>query len=336
MIVKTEYKTDYTKVSNAFIRNETLSINAKMVGILLLSLPNAWNVNVNYLAKMLSVGETTIRKAIKELIDNAIIKRMQGKTKGRFNEEMYYEFIEKQEQEFLIKEEEITEPKTLENLEFNYNLNQPLQEQQQVEEVLKEPKNSDFHRLIESPITENVMTYKDRVYYKKRESILTQSQKIINLSNLFRKPKKDIELNFNDFSKQELESIQAFFAYRKEKQRKLALSTKKSILDNLRRLKEEGEDIIKIIQTSINRGWSGLFKENKSQSFMPKSKKPSVKEINKELSKEQEEHNLIMQLLPKLSAKSLDLYEQGEIAPVTIGDKIRYIQKQGELATFIA
>ncbi|MDE6958633.1 MAG: helix-turn-helix domain-containing protein, partial [Helicobacter apodemus] len=85
MIVKSQCKTDYTKVSNAFIKNETLSINAKMVGILLLSLPNTWNVNVAYLAKTLSIGETTIRKAIRELIDNSFLKRIQGKTNGKFN-----------------------------------------------------------------------------------------------------------------------------------------------------------------------------------------------------------------------------------------------------------
>ncbi|TLE13753.1 helix-turn-helix domain-containing protein [Helicobacter apodemus] len=340
MIVKSQCKTDYTKVSNAFIKNETLSINAKMVGILLLSLPNTWNVNVAYLAKTLSIGETTIRKAIRELIDNSFLKRIQGKTNGKFNEDMYYEFIDPQEEEIFIKEEEITEPKIIENLEFNHLLNQPLQQQEQdLAESLKEPKNNHSSRLIESPITENLSTYKDRIYYKKRESILRQSQKVINLSTLFIKPKKNLELDFKDFSDQELKSIQNFFNYRKEKHRNLCLSTKKSILDNLRKLKEQGEDIISIIQTSINRGWSGLFPKNKTT--MPTYGFSSRKSLAKELAKDKQQQDkqdkeLIMQHIGELSPENLAKYEQGKIVPLTIDAKVRYIQKEGDLVYFVA
>ncbi|AWI33729.1 hypothetical protein [Helicobacter apodemus] len=345
MIVKPQFKTNYTRVNNTLIKHETLSVNAKMLAILLLSLPNTWNVNVEYLTKTLSIGQTAIRKAMRELIDNSILKREQGKTNGKFNGKMKYEFIDPQEEEIFIKEEEITDPKIIENLEFNDLLNQPLQQQgQDLSESLKEPKNNDSSRLVESLIMENLPTYKDRYnnnIYKKRESILRQSQKVINLSTLFIKPKKNLELDFKDFSEEELKSIQNFFNYRKEKHRNLCLTTKKSILDNLRKLKEQGEDIISIIQTSINRGWSGLFPKNKT--IMPTYGFRSKKSLAKQSPRDREQQDkqdkqdkeLIMQHIGELTPENLAKYEQGTIVPLTINGEERHIQKQGDLVYFV-
>ncbi|PZT47713.1 hypothetical protein B6S12_07580 [Helicobacter valdiviensis] len=337
MIHKAKISKEYTKISNDFIKDEVLSISAKMVGILLLSLPSNWKVNISYLAKTLSIGEQSIRKAIKELIDNKILERYQEKKKGKFSDEVHYRFLgEIQEDEIFTKEQEIKEKEIIENLEFSYKVNESLQE----------PKNSNSHRLTNSPMTEILPTYKERINYKKRESILRQSKKVIDLSLVFKKPKKEIDLNLDFLSKTELESCEAFFAYRKEKDKKLTLSTKKAIINKLKAYKANGEDICKIIANSIERGWSGLFPSIPLKQKYPtschlaqiqqKNAKTQKRDIlhNDLEDKALQEHNFIQAHLKDLNPIFLPNFKNGYIVPLSINGERKMIQKVGDLLRF--
>lgn len=67
MIVRTEKKSNYTVLPNAFLLDETISDKARGTLVRLLSRPDNWNLNVNYLVKTGKDGHTAIRSAIREL-----------------------------------------------------------------------------------------------------------------------------------------------------------------------------------------------------------------------------------------------------------------------------
>ena len=96
MIIHSNPQNNFTKISNAFIQDSNISAEAKMVGILLMSYPSDWIVNIAHLSKTLGKGVATIRKALKELIQTGklTISEQERDEKGRFTkDEKIYEFV---------------------------------------------------------------------------------------------------------------------------------------------------------------------------------------------------------------------------------------------------
>ncbi|WP_051958155.1 hypothetical protein [Desulfobacter vibrioformis] len=75
MIIRTEKKANYTRLSNEFLLDETISDKARGTLARLLSRPDKWNLNVNYLVKTGKDGHTAIRSAIRELEEAGYIQR---------------------------------------------------------------------------------------------------------------------------------------------------------------------------------------------------------------------------------------------------------------------
>lgn len=78
---------DYTVVSNTHLRDKNLSLKAKGLLTVLLSLPDNWDYSVNGLVAISKEGKDGITSAIKELENNCYLKRTQikdenGKFKG--------------------------------------------------------------------------------------------------------------------------------------------------------------------------------------------------------------------------------------------------------------
>lgn len=67
MIIRTEKKSHYTILPNEFLLDETISDKARGTLARLLSRPDNWNLNINYLVKTGKDGHTAIRSAIREL-----------------------------------------------------------------------------------------------------------------------------------------------------------------------------------------------------------------------------------------------------------------------------
>ena len=67
MIIRTEKKSNYTRMPNEFLLDETISDKARGTLARLLSRPDDWNLNINYLVKTGKDGHTAVRSAIREL-----------------------------------------------------------------------------------------------------------------------------------------------------------------------------------------------------------------------------------------------------------------------------
>lgn len=75
MIIRTEKKANYTRLSNEFLLDETISDKARGTLVRLLCRPDNWNLNINYLVKTGKDGNTAIRSAIRELEKAGYIQR---------------------------------------------------------------------------------------------------------------------------------------------------------------------------------------------------------------------------------------------------------------------
>ena len=70
MFYRTTKDDNYTKVSNLYLKNENLSLKAKGLFTIILSLPDTWNFSNSGLCSLCKEGKTSVDSAIKELKDN--------------------------------------------------------------------------------------------------------------------------------------------------------------------------------------------------------------------------------------------------------------------------
>ena len=68
-IVKREKSKNYTTISNVFLRDKNLSIKAKGLLAVVMSLPEDWDFTINGICSVLKEGKTAIYSAIQELKD---------------------------------------------------------------------------------------------------------------------------------------------------------------------------------------------------------------------------------------------------------------------------
>ncbi len=82
-VIRVEKTSNYTIMSNHHLRDKSLSLKAKGLMSLMLSLPDDWDYSVAGLVAIVSEGETAVRGAIKELIDNGYLVRERVYDNGR-------------------------------------------------------------------------------------------------------------------------------------------------------------------------------------------------------------------------------------------------------------
>ena len=89
MIFRTNKITNYTKIDNRYLEDKNISLKAKGLLTLMLSLPDSWKFNINGLCLLCKESKDAVRTVIKELKENHYIEteRMFGEN-GRF----YYEY----------------------------------------------------------------------------------------------------------------------------------------------------------------------------------------------------------------------------------------------------
>lgn len=95
-IVRVEKNSDFTVISNFYLRDKGISLKAKGLLSIILSLPDDWEYSVAGLASICSENETAIKSALSELKKNGylvVVKKMPGETQsGRIEYE--YTFFE--------------------------------------------------------------------------------------------------------------------------------------------------------------------------------------------------------------------------------------------------
>ena len=68
-VVRVHKNTDFTIMSNHHLRNQKLTLKAVGLMSKILGLPDGWNYSVAGLVKICREGETAVRAALHELID---------------------------------------------------------------------------------------------------------------------------------------------------------------------------------------------------------------------------------------------------------------------------
>ena len=95
-IFRVEKKSDFTVISNFYLRDKSISLKAKGLLSIILSLPDDWEYSVAGLASICSENETSVKSALSELKKNGylvVTKKMPNETKsGRIEYE--YTFFE--------------------------------------------------------------------------------------------------------------------------------------------------------------------------------------------------------------------------------------------------
>ena len=89
-IIRVEKNRNYTVMSNEFLRNRELSLKAKGLLAVCLSLPDTWDYSINGLVAICKESVTAVRNAMKELEAHGYMKinKLQNE-KGHF----YYEYV---------------------------------------------------------------------------------------------------------------------------------------------------------------------------------------------------------------------------------------------------
>lgn len=88
-VIRVEKRKGYTIMSNYHLRDKNLSLKAKGLLSIMLSLPDEWHYNVRGLAAICKEGVTSISSTLKELEQWGYMRRHQPNTGGKFGEIEY-------------------------------------------------------------------------------------------------------------------------------------------------------------------------------------------------------------------------------------------------------
>lgn len=273
MLIKTTPANNFTIIENHILKDNTLSIGARMLYAICQSFNDEWSINTKHLGSLLNVSEAMVRKYRNELIEAGLLEFMQLRdAKGKLTQETLYKFKKTQLSEVVLEE-------TPEAEVFTSDFKESEAQNADVEST-QPPKNADSIRLKQNPYTDkflhnNINIYKNINSNKEpRETfyLLMQSYKIFKDNT---KQKRQTHSNINQaleaLNTQEKLAYQDFISYRKEKGF-MAKSTINSIIKDFIKLKNEGADLRACVDLCINRGWSGIMcaKESLARSNAPK------------------------------------------------------------------
>jgi hypothetical protein len=82
-VIRVVKNKDYTVICNKVFKNKSLSIKAKGMLALILSLSDDWNLSIKGLTMICKEGQRSIRNIFQELIDQGYIKRQIERSKGK-------------------------------------------------------------------------------------------------------------------------------------------------------------------------------------------------------------------------------------------------------------
>ncbi len=120
-VFRIDKKRDYTVMSNHHLRNKELSLKAKGLFSVILSLPDNWDYTVKGLAYICKEGADCIRGALKELEQQGYIERSRIRNeKGQLTTAEYI-IHEQPQSDFLLSESEPTQDEPMQNSPISKN-----------------------------------------------------------------------------------------------------------------------------------------------------------------------------------------------------------------------
>lgn len=259
MIIKAKITKNFTQVSNELINHPHLSNNAKLLCIKILSLPSSWRVNTKYLANFLGLGVRATQKYLRELIDVGIFEKAQelDEKTAKYTQNFTIIFNSFAEEEKELNESfespKNSESKTqsMENDGFVKDANAESMEKRQVKEGEKKPLDGLSSHIYNKEFFSN----KKFLYRLKNFSNRTI---FLNLAQSFKA--KNSLLDLSCFDEREKIEIDKWFAYKKRLSKGgFNAMSKERQLKKIKGFKLANQNIIAIINQSIEQGWQGLF-----------------------------------------------------------------------------
>lgn len=259
MIIKAKITKNFTQVSNELINHPHLSNNAKLLCIKILSLPSSWRVNTKYLAIFLGLGVRATQKYLRELIDVGIFEKAQelDEKTAKYTQNFTIIFNSFEEEEKELNESnqspKNSESKTqsMENDGFVKDANAESMEKSQVKEGEKKPL-SGFNSHIY-----NKEFFSNKKFLYRLKNFSNRSI-FLNLAQSFKA--KNSLLDLSCFDEREKIEIDKWFAYKKRLSKGgFNAMSKERQLKKIKGFKLANQNIIAIINQSIEQGWQGLF-----------------------------------------------------------------------------
>lgn len=233
-VIRVQKNRNYSVISNHHLKNKNLSLKAKGLLSVMLSLPDNWNYTIGGLVAISKENETTIKTTLNELKQNGYLtvtklNPNQSKT-GRF--EYIYDVFE--------------------------NPNQKQEGKKQGAESLGVESLD-----VDTLSVESLGLYKDTNIPSTNE---------LNTNESSTKKYKETYVSVIDSYTQneELKEALKHFVEMRKKSPKFTLYALKLNLNNLSRLSSDDQEKVEIVNTTVMNGWSGFFelkKENKKQEY---------------------------------------------------------------------
>lgn len=113
-VLRKEKKGNFTVIDNAIFKDRTLSLKAKGLLCLMLSLPDEWNYSIAGLVQLSSDGESAVRSTLKELEESGYFRREQVRENGKIIDTEYV-ISETKNFDFPLVENQVVENQVVEN-----------------------------------------------------------------------------------------------------------------------------------------------------------------------------------------------------------------------------
>lgn len=250
-VIRIDKTRDYTVMSNHHFRNRNLSLKAKGVMSLMLSLPEGWDYTVAGLATLSKDGLDSVRSALKELEREGYLKMERERDeKGKLGKASY-----------VLSEIPIVENPILEN-----------------------PR-------LENPILGNptqLNTYPSSTNTSSTKESITEADASKDAQKPKRpQSKKEKELDPFDVPSPKLkEALKGFADSRKALHKPLTLRAKQLTLDKLEKLAPHNEvKQVAILNQSVERGWQGVFalqEEKRTAATGTRAAEPKAEDLYQE------------------------------------------------------
>ena len=267
---------NYTVMSNYHLRDRDLSLKAKGLLSLMLSLPENWDYSIAGLVVLSKDGKESVMTALNELEKNRyLIREPEQGEKGRFNGYIYNIYEEPHELE--VKERKRKNP----------NTEKPFTEKP----------------FTEKPFTENPNTENPTQINTKENN--NENNKVLN--NKRKKERKEEsyeDIIDNHFQNEEVKDmLREFIKMRKLIKSPLTNLALSRICNKLKNLSENPNEQISILEQSIINNWKDIYplKDNKQKNKQENKKEEiSYSAIIRERMKKPVELNLTKEELENL------------------------------------
>lgn len=246
-VIRVEKTHDYTVMSNYHFKDKNLSLKAKGLMSLMLSLPDDWDYTINGLAALSKDGISSVRSALQELeVNNYLKTERERDEQGRLGKSVYVLYEKPNaENQTQAKEKPVAENRTLDverpNVE-NPTLDNPILENPMLEN--RRQLNTNTNKVLNTSSTKGLNT-------------TPAAEPAPKPQKADKEPKKD---PFDVESPKLCQALKDFRDMRKAIRKPLTLRAKELIVKRLEELAPNNEvRKVAILNQSTMNGWQNVY-----------------------------------------------------------------------------